>query len=84
LHDEATALSGNRVLAMFGLTMATAVFLDAIVVRMLLLPAVLEIMGRTTWVLPRWLERRLPRVGLEGERAPRRTATPRPALETGS
>ena len=56
----AFAISGNRVLELFGLVMASAVFLDAIVVRMLLLPAVLELMGRTTWALPKWLERRLP------------------------
>jgi RND superfamily putative drug exporter len=63
----AFAISGNRVLEMFGLAMASAVFLDAVVVRMLLLPAVLELLGRTTWALPRWLERRLPRVAIEAE-----------------
>jgi len=72
----AFAISGNRVLAMFGLAMATAVFLDALVVRMLLLPAVLQLLGRLTWTLPGWLERRLPRVALE---AP--GAKPRPSLE---
>ena len=80
----AFAISGNRVLAMFGFAMATAVFLDAIVIRMALMPAVLQLLGRTTWALPRWLDRRLPRLALEAEPA----ATPRPrlepALETGS
>ncbi len=80
----AFAISGNRVLAMFGFAMATAVFLDAIVIRMALMPAVLQVLGRTTWALPRWLDRRLPRVALEAEP----TATPRPrlepALESGS
>jgi len=73
----AFAISGDRVLAMFGLAMASAVLLDAIVVRMLLLPAVLQLLGRTTWALPRWLDRRLPRVAIEAESA----RTPRPALE---
>ncbi|HEY2652657.1 MAG TPA: MMPL family transporter [Solirubrobacteraceae bacterium] len=73
----AFALSGNRVLEMFGLAMASAVFLDAIVVRLLLLPAVLQLLGRATWSLPRWLERLLPRVALEAE--PSRA--PRPSLE---
>lgn len=63
----AFAISGDRVLAMFGLAMASAVFLDALVVRMLLLPAVLQLLGRATWVLPRWLDRRLPRVAIEAE-----------------
>jgi RND superfamily putative drug exporter len=72
----AFAISGDRVLAMFGLAMASAVFLDAIVVRMLLLPAVLQLLGRTTWALPHWLDRRLPRVAIEAE-----SAVHRPSLE---
>ena len=81
----AFAISGNRVLEMFGLAMASAVFLDAVVIRMLLLPAVLELLGRTTWYLPRWLEWLLPRVALEGERTtPKRSATIEPAYESGS
>jgi RND superfamily putative drug exporter len=73
----AFAISGNRVLEMFGLAMATAVFLDAIVIRLLLVPAVLQLLGRTTWALPGWLERRLPRVAIEAEPG----AAPRPAFE---
>jgi len=80
----AFAISGDRVLAMFGLAMASAVFLDALVVRMLLLPAVLQLTGRTTWILPRWLERRLPRVAIEGEVEPPRRPALEPALEAGS
>ena len=80
----AFAISGNRVLEMFGLVMATAVFLDAIVIRLLLLPAVLELLGRTTWTLPRWLDRRLPRVAIEAERAPSPRSPLEPALEAGS
>jgi RND superfamily putative drug exporter len=77
----AFAIGGNRVLEMFGLGMATAVFLDAIVIRMALLPAVLELLGRTTWALPRWLERRLPRVPIEAEGSPRPLRAPEPAFE---
>ena len=80
----AFAISGNRVLEMFGLAMAAAVFLDALVVRMLLLPAVLQLMGSATWRLPRWLERRLPRVAIEAERSPARHPALEPALEPGS
>jgi RND superfamily putative drug exporter len=81
----AFAISGNRVLEMFGLAMASAVFLDAVVIRMLLLPAVLELLGRTTWSLPRWLERRLPRVALEEEQATsKRPPALEPAYEAGS
>jgi RND superfamily putative drug exporter len=78
----AFAISGDRVLAMFGLAMASAVFLDAIVVRMLLLPAVLELLGRTTWAMPRWLDRRLPRIAIEAESpTPGPAGAARPSLE---
>jgi putative drug exporter of the RND superfamily len=76
----AFAISGDRVLAMFGLAMASAVFLDALVVRMLLLPAVLELLGRTNWAMPRWLDRRLPRIAIEAE-APTPAPAARPSLE---
>jgi RND superfamily putative drug exporter len=59
-------LGENRVIKEFGLSLAAAVFLDAVVVRCLLLPAVLEMLGDTTWRIPRWLDRLLPRVNIEG------------------
>jgi RND superfamily putative drug exporter len=80
----AFAISGNRVLEMFGLAMATAVFLDAVVVRLLLLPAVLELMGRATWALPKWLERRLPQVAIEAEPRAKPLPAMEPALEPNS
>ena len=80
----AFAISGDRVLEMFGLAMASAVLLDALVVRMLLLPAVLQLLGRTTWALPRWLERRLPRVAIEAEPTPKPRPSLEPAFEAGS
>ena len=55
----------DRAIKLFGLSLASAVFLDAFVIRCLLLPAVLELLGRRTWQLPRWLSRRLPRVAIE-------------------
>lgn len=45
--------------------MATAVFLDAIVIRSVLMPAVLDLFGRRTWAFPRLLDRRLPRLAIE-------------------
>jgi RND superfamily putative drug exporter len=78
------AISGTRVLEMFGLAMATAVFLDAIVIRLLLLPAVLQLLGRTTWALPSWLDRRLPRVAIDGEPSSQPRPPLEPALEPGS
>jgi RND superfamily putative drug exporter len=62
-------VGNQRVLKEFGFGLAAAVFLDAIVIRCVLLPAVLEILGRRTWQLPRWLDARLPHVNIEGEAA---------------
>ncbi len=60
-------VGGERILELFGLSLASAVFLDAFVVRSLLLPAVLQLLGRRTWALPGWLERRLPHIAIDRE-----------------
>jgi putative drug exporter of the RND superfamily len=59
------ATGEERVLKLFGLSLASAVFLDAFVVRSLLLPSVLELLGRRTWALPDWLGRRLPHLAID-------------------
>jgi RND superfamily putative drug exporter len=58
-------LSGDRTIELFGLGLASAVFLDAVVIRSVLLPAVLELLGRATWRFPARLDRALPRLALE-------------------
>jgi RND superfamily putative drug exporter len=75
------AFSGSRPLELFGAMMATAVFLDAFVIRMLLLPAVLQLVGRRTWAFPSGLDRRLPRMAIEPHTESRRAHPPVPALE---
>jgi RND superfamily putative drug exporter len=62
-------LGDERSVKEFGFGLAAAVFLDALVVRCVLLPAVLEILGPLTWKLPRSIDRRLPHVNIEGEAA---------------
>ena len=59
------AAGDDRILKLFGIAMATAVFLDAIVIRSILMPAVLELFGRRTWAFPSWADRRLPRLAIE-------------------
>lgn len=59
-------LGEDRVIKEFGLALSTAVLLDAVVVRCLLLPATLHLLGRRTWALPGWLDRHLPRLNVEG------------------
>jgi putative drug exporter of the RND superfamily len=58
-------LGGERVIELFGLGLAGAVFLDALIIRCILLPAVLQLLGERTWAFPHWLDRRLPRFVLE-------------------
>jgi RND superfamily putative drug exporter len=62
-------LGDERSVKEFGFGLAAAVFLDAIVIRCVLLPAVLELLGEKTWWLPRWLDARLPHVHIEGHSA---------------
>jgi RND superfamily putative drug exporter len=62
-------LGDQRSVKEFGFGLAAAVFLDAVVVRCVLLPAVLELLGPATWWLPRSLDRRLPRIRIEGHEA---------------
>jgi putative drug exporter of the RND superfamily len=61
------ALGDDRVLKLFGISLAAGVFLDAFVIRSLLLPAVLQLLGRWTWSLPDWLDRRLPHLAIDSE-----------------
>ncbi|MFF3291479.1 MMPL family transporter [Streptomyces sp. NPDC003023] len=61
----AFVLSGDRVIAMFGIGLAAAVALDAFVLRTLLVPALMHMLGGANWWLPRWLDRLLPRISIE-------------------
>jgi RND superfamily putative drug exporter len=72
------ALNGNHILKLFGIGLASAIFLDALVIRMMLLPAVLQLFGENTWYFPRWLDRHLPRVAVEPPTATRPAAPPAP------
>ncbi|MFB8277404.1 MMPL family transporter [Nocardia colli] len=58
---------GEPMIKMMGLGLASAVFFDAFVVRMTLVPAVLALLGDKAWWLPRWLAKVLPNVDVEGE-----------------
>ena len=58
----------ERVIKEFGLGLAVAIFVDATVVRMLLVPATMELLGDANWWLPKWLDRLLPNVHIEGEK----------------
>src|SRR4051794_5811428 len=59
-------LAGQRVIAEFGIGLASAVFLDAFILRTVLVPATMHLIGDRNWWLPRGLDRALPRVAVEG------------------
>ena len=77
-------LGDERALKLFGLGLAVAILLDALIVRTILVPAVMHILGRANWWLPGWLDRILPRISIEGEAAApaerRAEDPPRPPL----
>jgi len=72
----AFVLSTDRTIKMIGLGMATAILVDALVVRTVLVPAIMHTIGDANWRLPTWLNRRLPHLEIEGEvvEAPARAA----------
>ncbi|MEV7079670.1 MMPL family transporter [Streptomyces sp. NPDC093516] len=68
----------DSMIKMIGFGLATAVLFDAFVVRMAIVPAVLALLGGKAWWLPKWLDRLLPRVDVEGEALTRPAAGPAP------
>jgi len=60
-------LGGERVIKEFGLGLAMAVLLDALIIRCLLVPALMQVVGPRAWWFPSWLDRRMPRVAIERE-----------------
>jgi RND superfamily putative drug exporter len=73
----AFVLGGQRVIAEFGAGLVAAVALDAFVVRTILVPALMQLLGRANWWLPSWLDRRMPRLSVE----PEENATAHPGSE---
>ena len=63
-------LEDDRVLKLMGTGLAAAILLDATIVRMLLVPATMELLGDRNWWLPRWLDRILPNLDVEGHAEP--------------
>jgi hypothetical protein len=59
-------LNGDPTVKQFGVGLAVAVILDATIVRCLLVPALMVMVGRANWYLPRWVDRVLPHISIEG------------------
>ena len=62
----AFVLGGQRIIDMFGIGLASAVLLDAVIVRSVVVPALMLLLGKANWHMPAWLERRLPHLRVEG------------------
>ena len=71
--------SGEVFLALFGIGLATAVFVDATIIRMVLVPAFMQLVGRWNWWMPEWLDRALPRLDPHPQEAVPHEAVPSPA-----
>jgi RND superfamily putative drug exporter len=78
--------SPDIVLKVIGIGMASAIFIDATIVRMLLVPAVMHLLGNANWWLPAWLDRRIPQLHIEGKpeiHLPAQRVAERDAVTTG-
>ncbi|WP_371599739.1 MMPL family transporter [Streptomyces sp. NBC_00564] len=73
--------AGESMIKMIGFGLAIAVLFDAFVVRMVFVPAVLALLGRAAWWMPRWLDRLLPKVDVEGEALGGQSVTAAPAQD---
>jgi putative drug exporter of the RND superfamily len=74
----AFVLGDDPMIKMFGVGLATAVFIDATIVRIVLVPATMKLLGDWNWWLPRWLDRILPNLDVEGG-----AGLPEPTYEPG-
>ncbi|MFD4015745.1 MMPL family transporter [Streptomyces sindenensis] len=75
--------SSEQMIKMIGFSLAIAVLFDAFVVRMAIVPAVLALLGRKAWWLPRWLDRALPNVDVEGEKLQQQLTDPSDSTGSG-
>ena len=66
----AFAIGNERALAMMGVGFAAAIFIDAFIIRLLLLPAVMHLAGPAMWWMPAWLDKRLPHLNIEPPEEP--------------
>jgi RND superfamily putative drug exporter len=63
----------DRIIKLFGLGLASAVFIDAVIIRSVLVPAIMQLLGKRAWYFPNWLDRACPKLHVEpaeGDPAP--------------
>jgi RND superfamily putative drug exporter len=74
----------DRVIKLFGLGLASAVFIDAVIIRSVLVPAVMQLLGARAWAFPDWLDKILPRLHVEPEEEKTAPTGEQPAVQQSS
>ncbi|WP_420037087.1 MMPL family transporter [Streptomyces sp. cg28] len=74
-------MENNSMIKMMGFGLAIAVLFDAFVVRMAIVPAVMALLGKSAWWLPRWLDKALPNVDVEGEKLQKTLTAEKPSAQ---
>jgi RND superfamily putative drug exporter len=73
-------LGDDRIIKLFGLGLASAIFIDAVIIRSVLVPAVMQLLGSRAWWFPAWLDRMLPRLHVEPAEEDRPVTGDHPAV----
>jgi len=73
--------SDSRIMKLLGLGLAVAIFIDAFIVRVVLVPAIMRLLGRANWWMPAWLDRVLPHLDIDGHDTHRSSAPEEPERE---
>ena len=74
-------LTDDRIVKSFGLGLGVAILVDAVLVRLILVPAIMTLLGRHAWYIPRWLDRVLPKLTIEPPHRPAEVEEPDEAEE---
>jgi RND superfamily putative drug exporter len=77
-------LTDERITKLFGLGLASAVLVDALIIRSILVPAIMQIFGKKAWWMPEWLSKILPNLAVEPHETPHGDGSPKPAVVTES
>ncbi|HTT94621.1 MAG TPA: MMPL family transporter [Solirubrobacterales bacterium] len=77
-------LTDERITKLFGLGLASAVLVDALIIRSVLVPAIMQLFGKKAWWMPEWLGRILPNLAVEPHETPQGDGAPQPAVATES
>jgi RND superfamily putative drug exporter len=72
-------LGEERVIKLFGLGLASAVLIDAVIIRSILVPAIMQLLGKSAWYMPEWLSKILPDLAVD---PPESTGPPEPVTES--